>query len=390
VTETSTSDVLGALAGIAPGSPLAAVRGERPAATAHAQGAHEALFSPPDAGHVSGLERAAIALRVAAWHGEERLISHYRGLLAAAAEGGQELADVVVGRGPGADDAGVSGLVGAGLGAGLAGRLAAELRHADLLATRPVDARPDHLAALEDAGLAVRDVVTVSQLAGFVGFQSRVLSGLLLLADAPSTRSSPPDGPRVRGAVARSRFIQDELGWTPWLAPLSSEEATPEQEAALRGPRARSPYFRLLAWDAPILVERTATDEGIFRTEGGLPRGERELAAAAASRVNGCVYCASVHARFASTYSRRREDVQRLLDEGVEGEQDERWRALIDFAAVLTVTPPRLERADLARLRELGLGDLEVLDLVQATAFFAWANRLMLTLGEPVGAQPAD
>jgi alkylhydroperoxidase family enzyme len=26
-----------------------------------------------------------------------------------------------------------------------------------------------------------------------------------------------------------------------------------------------------------------------------------------------------------------------------------------------------------------------VLDLVQATAFFAWANRLMLTLGEPTG-----
>jgi alkylhydroperoxidase domain protein len=318
------------------------------------------------------------------------LVSHYRDLLAATAEGGPELAGVVVGRGPVAGEAGASALVGAGLGAGLAGRLAAELRHADLLATRPADARPEHLAALGEAGLAVRDVVTVSQLAGFLSFQSRVLSGLLLLADAPSARSSPPDGPRMRGAVARSRFTQAELGWTPWLAPLSSEEATPEQEAALPGPRARSPYFRLLAWDAPVLVARTATDEGIFRTEGGLPRGERELAAAAASRVNGCVYCASVHARFASTYSRRREDVQRLLDEGVEGEQDERWRALIDFAAVLTVTPPRLERADLARLRELGLGDLEVLDLVQATAFFAWANRLMLTLGEPVGAQPAD
>ena len=41
------------------------------------------------------------------------------------------------------------------------------------------------------------------------------------------------------------------------------------------------------------------------------------------------------------------------------------------------------------RLRAAGLGDLEILDLVQATAFFAWANRLMLTLGEPTGAEAA-
>lgn len=37
----------------------------------------------------------------------------------------------------------------------------------------------------------------------------------------------------------------------------------------------------------------------------------------------------------------------------------------------------------MAALREQALTDLELLDLVQATAFFAWANRLMLTLGEP-------
>ena len=37
------------------------------------------------------------------------------------------------------------------------------------------------------------------------------------------------------------------------------------------------------------------------------------------------------------------------------------------------------------RLRaiQLGLQELEILDVMQAGAFFAWANRLMLTLGEP-------
>jgi alkylhydroperoxidase domain protein/CMD domain protein len=356
------TDVLNTLAGIGPGSSLLALREGRRQATTHAQRSYEVLFHPADQGGLGGLERAAIALRVAAWHDEARLVDHYRHLLTAS--GGEE---ATIGDVP--DD----------------GRLAALVRHADLLATHPVDARPEHLEALTDAGLSVRDIVTTSQLIGYVSFQARVLAGLLLLASAQPRRSAALDGPGMRSAVARARFTQDELGWAPWVEPLSTEEATPEQEAALPGPRARSPYFRLLARDAPVLVERTATDEGIFRTEGGLPRGERELGAAVASRVNGCVYCASVHSRFASTYSRRREDVQRLLDEGVEGAQDARWRALIDFSAALTQTPPRLDEADLARLRELSLTDLEVLDLVQATAFFAWANRLMLTLGEPTG-----
>lgn len=35
-------------------------------------------------------------------------------------------------------------------------------------------------------------------------------------------------------------------------------------------------------------------------------------------------------------------------------------------------------------LREAGLNDGEILDLIQAVAIFAWANRLMLNLGEPV------
>jgi len=377
--QTSPSDLLNTLAGIGPGSPLLAVREGRSRATAHAQGGHDALLQPPEPGGVSRLERAAIALRVAAWHDEPLLVAHYRELLGAAG-GGDALAGSATAVAGGAPDGGLVET----------GRLAAALRHADLLSTRPADAEPEHLAALARAGLSADDVVTVSQTIGFVSFQARVLAGLLALAGTPSRRSSPPGGPRIRSAVARSRFTQAELGWTPWLTPLTREEATPEQEAALAGHRASSPYFRLLARDTPILVERTATDEGIFRSESGLPRGERELAAAVASRVNGCVYCASVHARFASTYSGRRDDVQRLLDEGVEGAQDERWRALVDFAAALSQTTSRLEPADLARLRELGLGDLEVLDLVQATAFFAWANRLMLTLGEPVGAEPAE
>lgn len=185
------------------------------------------------------------------------------------------------------------------------------------------------------------------------------------------------------------RFTVEEIGWAPWLEPLSEDELTDRHWAGLvDGSRAKSPYFMLLARDPEILEARTKTDKDIFyNSAGGLPRAERELAATAASRVNGCIFCASVHARFASTYSKRGEDVERLLDEGVGTKLDERWSAIVSAAAALTQTPPEFGPAHVDRLRQVGLDDLAILDVISAAAFFAWANRLMLSLGEPTPAK---
>jgi alkylhydroperoxidase domain protein len=180
-------------------------------------------------------------------------------------------------------------------------------------------------------------------------------------------------------------FTRAQLDWLPWLEPLAEAELTPRHIAGLvDAARAKSPYFRLLARDPEALEARTRTDKDIFyNTEGGLPRAERELAAAAASRLNGCIYCASVHARFAVTYAKREADVDRLLEEGVGAELGERWNAIVAAAAALSETPIAFDETHVARLRAAGLADAEISDLIHAAAFFNWANRLMLTLGEP-------
>jgi alkylhydroperoxidase domain protein len=184
-------------------------------------------------------------------------------------------------------------------------------------------------------------------------------------------------------------FTQDELGWTPWLEPLSEGELTDRHWAGLvDASRAKSPYFMLLARDPEILEARTKTDKDIFyNPSAGLPRAERELSAAATSRANGCIFCASVHARFATFHSKRREDVQRLLNEGVEVEIDERWNAIIAASVALTSTPAAFGQAEIERLRAVGLDDLAIADVVHGAAFFNWANRLMLSLGEPTAAE---
>jgi alkylhydroperoxidase domain protein len=180
-------------------------------------------------------------------------------------------------------------------------------------------------------------------------------------------------------------FTQEELGWIPWLDPLEAENLTVRHWAGLvDASRSKSAYFMLLARDPDILGARTRTDKDIFyNARDGLPRAERELAAAAASRFNGCIFCASVHARFASQFSKRRDDVQRLLDEGVGIEIDERWDAITAAAVALSSTPIAFGPEHVQRLRQVGLDDAAIVDVINSAAFFNWANRLMLSLGEP-------
>jgi alkylhydroperoxidase domain protein len=187
-------------------------------------------------------------------------------------------------------------------------------------------------------------------------------------------------------------FTQDELGWLPWLEPLPVEELSERHWAGLvDASRAKSPYFLLLARDPDVLQARTKTDKDIFyNTSSGLPRAERELAATATSRANGCIFCASVHSRFATQYSKRKDDVQRLLDGGVETDIDRRWNAIIAASVALTDTPIAFDHRQVEALRAAGLDDLEIVDVINGAAFFNWANRLMLSLGEPTSPTKAQ
>jgi alkylhydroperoxidase domain protein len=180
-------------------------------------------------------------------------------------------------------------------------------------------------------------------------------------------------------------FTLAMLDWLPWLTPPAEDALTERQRASLvDAARSKSAYFRLLARDPDILEARTRADKDIFfNTGSGLPRAERELAAAATSRHNGCIYCASVHARHAVTFSKRAEDVRHLLDNGVSADLGERWNAIVAASVALTATPIAFDTPHVMRLRAAGLDDAEIVDVIHGAAFFNWANRFMLSLGEP-------
>ncbi|MET3395526.1 putative peroxidase-related enzyme [Variovorax sp. 1140] len=182
-------------------------------------------------------------------------------------------------------------------------------------------------------------------------------------------------------------FTNEVLKWKPWLDTVDVDTATPEQLAALdeMSPQARtSPYFLVLAHQPEILLQRSIAFNAIMFAPGGMPRAERELGATVESRVNGCVYCASVHAQRFEQLAKRSDVISQVFEEPEGAGTTDREKAIVEFSIRLGAEPDKVSADDVRKLKEVGLGELEILDLIHSVAIFAWANRLMLNLGEPV------
>ena len=181
-----------------------------------------------------------------------------------------------------------------------------------------------------------------------------------------------------------SGFAVRTLVWHPYLPPVELSEASAEQRAAMQVTPSNtkvSPYVRTLAHDPESYVARTKLYNQVMYGEGGLDNRYRELGALVASAVNGCGYCASVHARRHIALSGASDIARAIYLEGLDAEFDPRTRAIVDFARALSRTPVAATAGQVQALRDQGLTDAEIADLIQSIAMFAWANRLMHTLG---------
>lgn len=181
-------------------------------------------------------------------------------------------------------------------------------------------------------------------------------------------------------------YTTDVLDWRPFVTPVSLDEATPAQLEALKITPANkkvSDYVLVLAHDPESLLHRSPLFNGIMYGKDGLNRAGRELGAVGASVVNHCIYCIAVHARHFNQATKTTDVIDEIFARETDARLPEREQAIFDFSVRLSSFPPAATRHDIQRLRDVGLNELEILDLVLSTSIFGWANRLMHTLGEP-------
>ncbi|EMA4781130.1 alkylhydroperoxidase domain protein [Providencia rettgeri] len=360
-------DLINYLTDLTPDSNLAKIREERAAATDNTQACFNAIFSVPST-LLSNDVKYYFAYQVAELTGSPRLAKFYFKLAGSVPEITHSLP------------------------------FQAAKEYLQILTQSPKETNYHLIEPLIEHGWGEHDIILLAQLVTYVTYQARLIEGILLLSGNSDSTTHPnkvvagkwnQQPITQQGRPSPTAFTQDNLGWEPWLsARLPDSLSAEEAQTMKKFGQLNSEYFLLLAHQSKILELRTLVDRGVFYTTDGLPRWEREFAAAVVSKVNGCIYCASVHARKASQYAKaRRPDVEKLLSTApgsilAEG-FDERLTAITDLAASLSATPIQADTQQIETLRKLGLSELELLDLIQSSAFFSWANRLMLSLGEP-------
>jgi uncharacterized peroxidase-related enzyme len=359
---TDTTDWIDNALGCSANDPLYALRRQREKVIAASQGSYDAIFNP----HILGIsieERWLVAHAVATLTGCTALAELY-----AKNTNGIDLKTIKT-------------------------RQNILLEYVEILTLRPAEGDQKALNKLISNGFSVLEIVMLAQLIGFVAYQARVVMGLKAITHSPSKLadnlqsedsnfthpahlSAPKEVLRIQG------FTSETLGWKAWLPVLDLSQATEHQLAVLKAshPSATSSdYYLTLIQHPHILEERSAAFNAIMYAPGGLSRAERELASTVVSRINGCVYCAAVHAQRFEQLTKRNDVIAQVFSDPVTAGTNNREKAIVKSAIVLTQSPETFNTQYLA-----DFNPQEAQDLVHAIALFAWANRLMLNLGEPL------
>ena len=156
-------------------------------------------------------------------------------------------------------------------------------------------------------------------------------------------------------------------------------EAYDWQAAALGEPA----EFTMLGSLYPAIVEERLR---LYRTVEHCPSQltavERQSAALVTSRLNGTDHCASGLRLKLESLGVATEVLDAIdADPGNVETGEGRLDAICAYASKLTRSPAAVAEDDLAPLREHGLGDLDILDLNNMVAYYAYINRVVMGLG---------
>ncbi|MCU5775658.1 oxidoreductase [Erwiniaceae bacterium BAC15a-03b] len=250
-------------------------------------------------------------------------------------------------------------------------RLTQITQYSRQLASEPTLIDSAALRRLEEVGLTDPDIITFSQLIGFVSYQARVVAGIQALMALP-VRWIP--GITTPADADAARFSAPPQ-WQPQLPPVELRYASAEQLEVLTYCQTQQSLEHsawLFAHDARALY-------GWSQLLASLQQQQTEqdrLAAAVTARINGSVSC------FYDYQGEWRDVLIEGIDEALAASKSQpQAHAIIQAAAQLTRSPERFSAAHLQPLEEAGLSSAAQFRLIQNVAFASWNNRLMQTLG---------
>ncbi|MBA2388262.1 MAG: peroxidase-related enzyme [Acidimicrobiia bacterium] len=107
-----------------------------------------------------------------------------------------------------------------------------------------------------------------------------------------------------------------------------------------------------------------------------LSKADRELIVVATSAVNSCTYCVVAHGAVLRIRDKDPEIADLVAVDPGKAPLDERRRAIVNYSVRLARTPELIGPGDADTLRDAGLTEDDIWDVVAIVGFFALSNRL--------------
>lgn len=130
------------------------------------------------------------------------------------------------------------------------------------------------------------------------------------------------------------------------------------------------------AFDIDKLNTFTAMYNDLMLGQSNLTKLEREMIAVVVSSENRCWYCQVAHGAAVRSLSGDPALGEAMVMNYRAANLHPRQRAMLDFAAKLTVASAEIEDTDRQALRDVGFGDRDIFDIASVTAFFNMTNRV--------------
>ncbi|WP_145509548.1 MULTISPECIES: CMD domain-containing protein [Yersinia] len=271
-------------------------------------------------------------------------------------------------------------------------RLTQITQYARQLASQPTLIDRHALQQLAEVGLTNADIIVLSQIIGFIGFQARVVAGFSAQAGYPTVML--PGFPRMEDA-ASILLPENQPQWQGWLPSLAENEfiateASPVNiEVTLNTllayhQESLSAYNAITAQlDNPARVPFSPTSESDWQ----------ELVSLVSARINGSLYCQTRHQHNLQQLPGNNSLLtalqmginSALIDSALAAQPNKQMtHQLISVTAELTRAPERFSHQHISPLLALGLSDKQLLSIIFCIASAGWANRLRHTLGQTV------
>lgn len=170
-----------------------------------------------------------------------------------------------------------------------------------------------------------------------------------------------------------------------WIRTVEPEDATGVLKDAYDWQAARlgapAEFTQLGSLYPELVLERLRLYRVVEAAPTALAPAERYQAALVTSLANGTVHCASgLRVRLEELGVDAGPAEQAAAGEPLTG-VGERLSAIVSYAAHLTRTPGEVSREEIARLRGVGLDDVDILDLNNIVAYYNYINRVANGLG---------